>query len=87
MITNTGKTIISKYMLGQIPAYASFLAVGCGKKPLGPEDAYGDYSLQENLDFEMFRIPISSRGFVKENGTDKINWSENFSKRGMVPIR
>ena len=72
MITNNGKTIISKYMLGQAPAYASYLAVGCGKKPLATADPYGDYSSQENLDFEMFRIPISSRGFVKENGIDKI---------------
>jgi hypothetical protein len=72
MITNTGKTIISKYMLGQAPAYASFLAIGCGKKPLATADPYGDYSSQENLDFEMFRIPISSRGFVKEGGIDKI---------------
>lgn len=72
MITNTGKTIIGKYMLGQAPAYASYLAVGCGKKPLATADPYGDYSEQGNLDFEMFRIPISSRGFVKENGIDKI---------------
>jgi hypothetical protein len=72
MITNTGKTIIGKYMLGQAPAYASYLAVGCGKKPLLTADSYGDYSNQENLNFEMFRIPISSRGFVKENGIDKI---------------
>lgn len=72
MITNTGKTIIGKYMLGQAPAYASYLAVGCGKKPLATADPYGDYSEQTSLDFEMFRIPISSRGFVKENGIDKI---------------
>jgi hypothetical protein len=72
MITNTGKTIISKYMLGQAPAYASFLAVGCGKKPLATADSYGDYSTQESLDFEMFRVPISSRGFVRENDIDKI---------------
>ena len=72
MITNTGKTIISKYMLGQVPAYASYLAVGCGKKPLATADPYGDYSSQENLDFEMFRVPISSRGIVNENGESKI---------------
>ena len=33
MITNTGRYIIAKYLLNQIPAYASFLAVGCGAKP------------------------------------------------------
>ena len=72
MITNTGKTIISKYMLGQTPAYASYMAIGCGKKPLLSADPYGDYSTQENLDFEMFRVPISSRGFVNEGGINKI---------------
>ena len=72
MITNNGKIIIGKYMLGQAPAYASFLAVGCGKRPLATIESYGDYSSQQNLDFEMFRIPISSRGFVTEDGIDKI---------------
>lgn len=72
MITNTGKTIIGKYMLGQAPAYASYIAVGCGAKPLITADPYGDYSAKESLDFEMFRVPISSRGFINDNGTDKI---------------
>ena len=34
MITNTGKAIMVKYLLGQAPAYASFIALGCGAKPL-----------------------------------------------------
>ena len=72
MITNTGKTIIGKYMLGQAPAYASYIAIGCGPKPLETGDPSGDYSEKENLDLEMFRIPISSRGFINENGTNKI---------------
>ena len=72
MITNTGKTIIGKYMLGQAPAYASYIAIGCGPKPIATGDPYGDYSTKENMDFEMFRIPISSRGFINEDGADKI---------------
>ena len=72
MITNTGKTIIGKYMLGQAPAYASFLAVGCGPTPLTTGDVANDFATKENLDFEMFRVPISSRGFVSENGINKI---------------
>lgn len=72
MITNTGKAIIAKYLLGQAPAYASYIAVGCGATPLTTGDAIGDYSTKTNLDFEMFRVPISSRGFVNENGVDKI---------------
>ena len=72
MITNTGKTIIAKYLLGQAPAYASYLAIGCGATPLNTGDPLGNYSSKNNLDFEMFRVPISSRGFVNEGGLDKI---------------
>ena len=72
MITNTGKSIIGKYMLGQAPAYASFIAVGCGPTPLDTPDTPGDFSTKEALDFEMFRVPISSRGFVNEAGLNKI---------------
>ena len=72
MITNTGKSIIGKYMLGHAPAYASYIAVGCGAQPLATGDPYGDYSQQQNLDFEMFRVPISSRGFVNDGGTEKL---------------
>lgn len=33
MITNTGKNIIAKYLIGDAPAYASYIALGCGPKP------------------------------------------------------
>ena len=33
MITNTGKGILAKYLVGQAPAYASYIALGCGPKP------------------------------------------------------
>jgi hypothetical protein len=72
MITNTGKNIIGKYLLGQAPAYASYVAIGCGPKPLATADPFGNYAAKANLDFEMFRVPISSRGFVNEGGIDKI---------------
>ena len=72
MITDIGKSIIGKYLLGQAPAYASYIAVGCGAQPLDTSDPYGNYSTKENLDFEMFRVPVSSRGFVNDGGTEKI---------------
>ncbi len=72
MITNTGKEIIGKYMLGQAPAYASYIAIGCGAQPLDDLAPYGNYETKENLDFEMFRVPISSRGFVNDGGTEKL---------------
>ena len=64
MITNTGRTILAKYLIGQAPAYASHIALGVGSTPLESSDPFGDYSEKRNLDFEVLRIPISSRGYV-----------------------
>jgi len=72
MITNTGRNIMAKYLIGQAPAYASYIAIGCGAKPLPTNDDLGDYSNKESLDFEMFRVPIISRGFVNENNVAKV---------------
>lgn len=74
MITNTGKKILAKYLIGQAPAYASYIAVGCGATPkaAGSGVAYGNYSTKTELDFEMFRVPIISRGYVNEDGVSKI---------------
>jgi hypothetical protein len=143
MITQTGKSIIAKYLLGQAPAYASYIALGSGAKPLTDisfsvsnkaltsnvatitTSANHNFSVggyitvdnvdttfngihlitgvtsntvsyartatnvssvavspvgtvshnftnKENLDFEMFRVPIVSRGYVEENGVSKV---------------
>ena len=64
MITNTGRTILAKYLIGQAPAYASHIALGVGATPLESSDPFDDYSTKTNLDFEVLRIPISSRGYV-----------------------
>lgn len=72
MITNTGKNILAKYLVGQAPAYASYIAIGCGATPLPSDGTLGDYSDKQSLDFEMFRVPITSRGYVTEDGQSKI---------------
>ena len=72
MITNKGKDIIAKYLIGQAPAYASYIAIGCGARPLDTTDEFVDYSDNTELNFEMFRVPIVSRGYVNENNTPKI---------------
>jgi hypothetical protein len=72
MITNTGKNILAKYLVGQTASYASHIAVGCGPKPVAVDSAAVDYSDKQSLDFEMFRVPIISRGFVDESGVSKI---------------
>jgi hypothetical protein len=77
MITNVGKNILAKYLIGQAPAYASHIALGCGATPKTIDYAFTSNDIQEtldkkNLDFEMFRVPITSRGYVNENGISKI---------------
>jgi hypothetical protein len=138
MITNTGKEIIAKYLMGVAPAYASYIAIGCGAKPrlnintltscsssgvtvttsstsglwigasvyqvtagtgsipasaivasiisstqftlsIAPTVALSGATVlieidkeKQVLDFEMFRIPISSRGYVNDGTYDKI---------------
>lgn len=137
MITNTGKDIIAKYLIGNAPAYASYIAVGCGAKPRpniyqltgGSGSSFvitvtntaglwvgakvdvtsGTGSFYDNtkvtqiisgtqfrvdtepsvalsgatisleipydkqvLDFEMFRVPIVSKGYVYDQGKNKV---------------
>lgn len=72
MFTSRGKQILAKYLVGQTPAYASYIAIGCGAKPLLSDGVFSDYSSYNSLDFEMFRVPISSRGYVVEDGVPKI---------------
>lgn len=78
MITNTGKNILSKFLISQAPAYASYISIGCGKKPLAADHIFTteektEYAAKNALDFEMLRLPIVSRGYIKdENGNEKI---------------
>jgi hypothetical protein len=77
MITNVGKNLLAKYLIGQAPAYASHIAIGCGPKPRAVDDELTNLELfdilnKKNLDFEMFRVPITSRGYVNENGMSKV---------------
>jgi hypothetical protein len=64
LITNIGKNILGKYLVGQTPAYASYIALGVGQKPLSELAPEVDYSPQKSLEFEVLRVPISSRGYV-----------------------
>jgi len=72
LITNVGKSILSKYLIGQAPAYASHIAIGCGATVTAdPLDPNG-YAEKLDMDFEMLRAPIISRGYVVEDGQSKI---------------
>jgi hypothetical protein len=72
MITETGKNVLAKYLIGQTTSYASHIAIGCGARPIDATVPFADYSNKTELDFEMLRVPIISRGFVSEDGVPNI---------------
>ena len=77
MITNDGKQLIGKFLLGQAPSFSTHIAAGCGPTALLPDQQLSEEEINEikekkNLDFEVFRVPISAKGFIKEDGVEKI---------------
>ena len=72
MITNQGKQLIAKFLLSQAPSYASYIAAGVGAIPLTTGASASISTTKESLDFEAFRVPIISKGFIKEGGVEKI---------------
>jgi len=74
LITNVGKAILGKFLINQAPAYASYLAFGCGPKPLTSSTQLDldEYATKTELEFEMFRVPISTRGFVNDDGVSNV---------------
>jgi hypothetical protein len=73
LITDIGKNILAKYLVGQASSYASFVAIGIGTRPLAVGEPFPDFSQQESLEFEALRMPITSRGFVyNEQGEPNI---------------
>lgn len=61
MITDNGVKLLGKYIVGQIPTFASHIAIGCGPNVIKAVDSFGAYASQSSLDFEMNRFPIVSR--------------------------
>lgn len=68
MITENGRQIIAKYMLGQAPTFATHIAGGVGPNSGDLESGPS----KKSLDFEVFRVPILSKGIIKENGQEKL---------------
>jgi len=66
-------------MIGQAASYASHIAVGCGPMPYSNQSTVSqaeiaEQRLKQALDFEMFRVPITSRGYVtEESGSASIS--------------
>ena len=76
MITDDGKELIAKYLLGQVPSYAAFISFGCGADPqlIDPTDPSKGYeeppSNKQVMDFEMMRVPITSRSYLVDSYDD-----------------
>lgn len=66
MITSKGSGIISKYLLGQAPEYASYLAIGVGAEPLEIDENDNSSPSKKSMEFEAFRVPVTSRGLVND---------------------
>jgi hypothetical protein len=72
MITTNGKNIVAKYLLNQAPEFASHLAIGVGGKALPTSSSVTFLETAESLGFEVARVPILSKGLLKEDGVEKI---------------
>ncbi len=73
MITDIGKNILTKYLIGQAQSYASYVAIGVGQRPLAVGEPMSSFASQKALEFEVLRTPITSRGFVyDDNGNPNI---------------
>jgi len=66
MITNDGKQIIAKFLLDQAPTFATHIAAGSGARPISISSFVEVSPNKKSLDFEVFRVPIIARGFIKE---------------------
>jgi hypothetical protein len=73
MFTNSGSSLLAKYMLGQLPAFATHIAIGCGTKALTTEPSGNPYINQSKLDFETYRSKIISRGYVNNGGVPELS--------------
>ena len=89
MITNDGKELISKYLLGQAPEYATHLSIGSGAIPLDLNDTSplpATIQAKTVMDFETARVPITSKGFVDDNGITKLTFSAELPKENRYDI-
>ena len=89
MITNDGKELISKYLLGQAPEYATHISIGSGAIPLDLNDTPPSSSILQAktvMDFETARVPITTKGFVDDNGITKLAFSAELPKESRYDI-
>ena len=72
MITTDGKNIVAKYLLNQAPEFASHIAIGVGGQAYSTSSTETFSGSVQSLGFEVARVPILSKGLLKENDQEKI---------------
>ena len=70
MITTNGKNIIAKYLLNQAPEFASHIAVGIGGNAISTSSSVSFLEDAKSLNFEVFRVPVLSKGLIKEDDNE-----------------
>jgi hypothetical protein len=92
MITNDGKNIIAKYLLNQAPEFASHIAIGVGGHALPVASASYSASVSpvfsstsKSLDFEALRVPILSKGLIKELDEETNQYVEKIVFKAELP--
>ena len=88
MITDKGIELLGRYIAGQIPAFASHIAIGCGEQSLLTASSLSDYSATESLKFEMARLPIVSRTVINDGETYAVFTAEipSLNRYGITEI-
>jgi hypothetical protein len=86
MITTNGKNIVAKYLLNQAPEFASHIAVGVGGQAY-PTSSSATFSVDaKSLDFEVARVPILSKGLLKEFNEDTNQYVEKIVFKAELPV-
>ena len=86
MITTNGKNIIAKYLLNQAPEFASHIAIGVGGQAL-PTSSSATFALDtDSLEFEVARVPILSKGLLKEFDEEANEYVEKIVFKAELPI-
>jgi hypothetical protein len=86
VITTNGKNIVAKYLLNQAPEFASHIAVGVGGQAYPTSSSATFLNNAKSLEFEVARVPILSKGLLKEFDQETSEFVEKIVFKAELPI-
>ena len=86
MITTNGKNIVAKYLLNQAPEFASHIAIGVGGQAISTSSSVSFSSDASSLGFEVARVPVLSKGLLKEFDPQTNQYVEKIVFKAELPI-